>query len=61
MAWLNNKSVINFGKYKGQKIESISDSDFIRSIHESKLNVYFTEDVFDRLKIKHKGLTKKEK
>ena len=61
MAWLNNNSVMTFGKYKGVKVSEITDWQTIQLIHNSHLNVYFTQDVFERLGIQNTGKIKIKK
>jgi len=51
MAWLNDNSRLNFGKYKGKKVGEVTDGQYIKWLHESKLNIFFTQNVFTRLKI----------
>jgi len=61
MAWFNDKSQFNFGKYKTRKVSEVSDANYIKWLHESDYNVYFTEEVFRRLNITHGGLVKERK
>ena len=56
MAWYSEKSVFPFGKYKGKKVSDVGDDKYIDWLHHSKLNVYFTPEVLDRLKIENKGI-----
>jgi len=58
MAYYNENSQFSFGKYKGKKVSEVNDAEYIVFIHESKYNIYFTEEVFNRLGIKHKGKIK---
>lgn len=61
MAWYNEQSNLQFGKYKGLKVSQVNDSKYIDNIHHSNLNIYFTQDVLDRLKIENKGKYKDQK
>lgn len=61
MAWFNNESQFNFGRYNGKKVKEVSDSRYIKWLHESHYNIYFTEEVFQRLGITHKGLIRENK
>lgn len=56
MRWLSEESVFTFGKYKGKRVSDVDDAQYIKWIHESHLEVFFTEDVFRRLGVKHSGL-----
>lgn len=56
MVWLDNNSFFTFGKYKGKKVSEVKDAEYIKWLHENKeFNLFFTEDVFRRLKTNHKG------
>ena len=61
MAWFDGDSVFSFGKHKGKKVKEVDDSNYIHWLHHSKLNVYFVQDVFDRLGINNTGLLKQSK
>jgi len=50
MAWYSEKSVFTTGKYKGKKVSEVDDASYINWLHHSKLNVFFTQEVLDRLK-----------
>lgn len=58
MAWLNNNSDMSFGKYKGMKVKDIDDWQYIQILHNSQMNIYFTQDVFERLNIENTGKVK---
>lgn len=61
MGWLNDNSQLNFGKYKNKKVSEINDGEYIKWLHESKYNIFFTEEVFKRLNVKHEGKIKERK
>jgi hypothetical protein len=61
MAWYSEKSIFAFGKYKGKKVEEVDDKGYINFIHHSDSNVFFTQDVLDRLNIDNKGKYKPKK
>ena len=56
MAWYTEKSVFTNGKYKGKRVAEVNDADYINWMHHSKLNVFFVQEVLDRLKIENKSL-----
>jgi len=58
LAWFDDNSQFPFGKHKGKKVLEVTDSGYVKWLHESKYNIYFTEEVFKRLGITHGGLTK---
>lgn len=54
MAWYNEKSVFNWGRYKGKKVSEVSDADYIQWLHEDQnYNIYFTDEVLKRLNLKN--------
>jgi len=58
MAWYSESSVFSYGKYKGKKVSEVNDIDYINWLHHSNLNVFFYQEVLDRLKIENKGKNK---
>ena len=59
MAWYSETSVFTHGKYKGKKVAEVNDASYIDWLHHSKLNLFFIQEVLDRLKIQNKGKYKK--
>ena len=58
MAWYSEKSVFSYGKYKGKKVSEVQDAEYISWLHHSNLNVYFLQEVLNRMKIENKGKIK---
>lgn len=61
MAWYDDNSQFNYGKHKGKKVKEVDDANYISWLHHSHKNVYFTDEVLNRLSIKNKGLKRKSK
>jgi len=64
MAWYDENSQFNFGKHKGETVKDVDDSNYISWLHHNRMNVYFTDEVLNRLNVENRGkrrLTKNSK
>lgn len=61
MAWFDDNSIFKYGKYKGLKVSSVKDDNYISWMHHSKYNVYFVQTTLDRLGVVNKGKMKMTK